>query len=345
MIDFHDPTELEQLRKQLRLDPHEVRLVRNAYYKRLRTPDEAIASLDESARQVFRESVQFETLTLEDRFDSSVDGATRLIFRTAAGHLIESVILRIATGRTTLCVSCQVGCAANCRFCATGQMGIARNLSCGEIVEQVVRASRILDDEGRRLRNVVFMGMGEPFHNEEHLYAALDVLHSPQAFARSARRTLVSTVGIPEAMIRCGREHPEVGIALSLHSARPEVRETLIPLSRRHTLDELHAALRELNSLQDHPVMIEYLMLAGLTDTDGDLVALRRYLDGLNVHVNLIPFNAIDEASDLIASEAARITEFAQELKDAGFTTTVRYSLGADVAAACGQLVQRANRA
>ena len=224
-------------------------------------------------------------------------------------------------------------------------MGIARNLSCGEIVEQVVRTSRLLDEEGRRLRNVVFMGMGEPFHNEQHLYAALDVLHSPRGFARSARRTLVSTVGIPEAMIRCGRERPDVGIALSLHSARPEIRETLIPLSRRHTLDELHEALRELNSLQDHPVMIEYLMLAGLTDTDDDLVALGRYLKGLNVHVNLIPFNAIDEASDLTATGGERIAEFAQHLKDAGFTTTVRYSLGADVAAACGQLVQRANRA
>ncbi len=160
VIDFHNTTELEQLRKQLRLDQQQIRMVRNAYYKRLRPPEEAIASLDEPARRVFRESVQFETLTLEDRFDSSVDGASRLIFRTAAGQLIETVILRIATGRTTLCVSCQVGCAAKCRFCATGQMGIARNLSCGEIVEQVVRASRILDAEGRRLRNVVFMGMG-----------------------------------------------------------------------------------------------------------------------------------------------------------------------------------------
>jgi 23S rRNA (adenine2503-C2)-methyltransferase len=183
--------------------------------------------------------------------------------------------------------------------------------------------------------------MGEPLHNEAEVHAALEVLLSPRRFGLSPARVLVSTVGIPDALVHCAERFPRVGLALSLHSARQGQRERLIPLARRYPLDLLRSALERVTALQQRPVMIEYLMLAGWNDTDQDLQALRDYLRGLPVHVNLIPFNAIDEAPGLCGTAPARRREFAAALAAAGFTVTVRYSLGADIAAACGQLVRR----
>jgi 23S rRNA (adenine2503-C2)-methyltransferase len=243
-------------------------------------------------------------------------------------------------------VSSQVGCAAACDFCATGKMGIAQNLTPAEILDQVVQARQALAVEGRTLRNLVFMGMGEPFHNEENLYATLDALTAPELFHQPPSRILVSTVGLPDAMIRCARRFPTIHLALSLHSAKQEARERIIPLARRYPLDELRQAIVELNRIQpaNTEVMIEYLMLAGVNDSLGDARELAAWLDGLRVHVNLIPFNAIEDAPHLHGSNRKTREAFGAHLKAAGFKTTIRYSLGADVAAACGQLVRKENR-
>jgi 23S rRNA (adenine2503-C2)-methyltransferase len=188
------------------------------------------------------------------------------------------------------------------------------------------------------------MGMGEPFHNEENLYAALDLLTAPQTFHFSPTKILVSTVGIADAMLRCGRRFPQVNLALSLHSVRQETRERLVPLAKRYPLDQLQAALRQLNSLQGKQVMIEYLMLANVNDSLAEAEELAEWLAGLNVHVNLIPYNAIDDAPHLVGTERGEREAFAAILKQAGIPTTIRYSLGADIAAACGQLVRKENR-
>lgn len=337
MTSIHDAAGLDRLRAACRLDPDAVRRLRNAFYKKHRPADAALEEIPEPARATFREAVAFHTLELHSLHDSRLDGATKLLFRTARGHLLETVILRIGTGRTTLCISSQVGCAAKCAFCATGRMGLAANLSRDEILDQVVQANALLREEGRAVRNVVFMGMGEPFHNTDAVHAALDVLLSPRCFGLPAGRVIVSTVGIPDGLTRTAATFPGLGLAVSLHSARQEERERLIPLARRYPLDRLRAAIAEVA----RPVMIEYLMLDGRTDTDADLEALRAFLAGLAVHVNLIPFNAIDDA-DLRGSPPERVRAFADALTAAGFLTTVRYSLGADIAAACGQLARRA---
>jgi 23S rRNA (adenine2503-C2)-methyltransferase len=237
-----------------------------------------------------------------------------------------------------------VGCAAACDFCATGKMGIAQNLSSAEILDQVVQTGQILAAEERRLHNIVFMGMGEPFHNEENLFETLDALTSPKMFNRSPGSILVSTVGVPEGMLRCAERFPKVNLALSLHSVNPEVRRELIPLTKKHSLNELQETLRELSRRQDMPVMIEYLMLAGKNDALDDASQLVEWLSGLDVHVNLIPYNEIEDAPHLTGTADEKIRTFATHLKDAGLTTTVRYSLGSDIAAACGQLVRKENR-
>jgi 23S rRNA (adenine2503-C2)-methyltransferase len=346
MISLFDLPAIERLRHSLRIEPHALRRIRNALLKHGRSDAEALAELPADVRAAFADQVQLHALKLHSRCDSGQDGATKLLFRTSTGMLIESVILRIATGRTTLCVSSQVGCAAACEFCATGKMGIARNLSPAEILDQLVQARQIASSEGRSIRNLVFMGMGEPFHNEESLYAALAALTAPELFHQPASRILVSTVGLPDAMIRAGRRFPEVHFALSLHSANQTTRERLIPLAARYPLDDLRRAVVELNRIQpaNTDVMIEYLMLAGVNDSPDDARELTAWLDSLRVHVNLIPYNPIDDAPHLACSDRPAREAFGAILKSASRKTTIRYSLGADIAAACGQLVRRENR-
>ncbi len=337
-ISIYDSPGLDRLQRELHIEPQQLRKLRIAVFKHFDGDERALVEFLAS------DQIALHPLTLDSRHDSQLDGATKLLFRTSAGMLIESVILRIATGRTTLCVSSQVGCAAACEFCATGKMGIAQNLSPAEICDQVLQAGQLLAPEGRAIRNIVFMGMGEPFHNEENLYAALELLTAPRTFHFSPAKILVSTVGIPEAMLRCVRRFPQVNLALSLHSVRQEQREKLIPLAKRFPLDQLHATLRHVNALQSKPVMIEYLMLASMNDSLTEAHELVAWLAGLNVHVNLIPYNAIDDAPHLVGTERTQREAFAAVLKQAGIPTTIRYSLGADIAAACGQLVRKENR-
>jgi 23S rRNA (adenine2503-C2)-methyltransferase len=337
-ISIFDAPSIERWQRTLRIDPQRLRPLRTALFKHFESDEQALAEFPAA------EQIALHPLTLDSRHDSQLDGATKLLFRTATGMLIESVILRIATGRTTLCVSSQVGCAAACDFCATGKMGIAQNLLAAEICDQVLQAGQMLASEGRVIRNIVFMGMGEPFHNEENLYAALEFLTSPRMFHFSPTKILVSSVGVADGMLRCVQRFPQVNLALSLHSVRQASRERLIPLAKRFPLDQLQATLRQINTLQSKPVMIEYLMLAGVNDSLEQARELVAWLGGLNVHVNLIPYNAIEDAPHLVGTDRGKRDAFATILKQAGIPTTIRYSLGADIAAACGQLVRKENR-
>lgn len=344
MPSIFDTSAIDELARELRMQPHKLKRLRNFFFKQSQGAERALAELEEVDRERFAAEVQFRTLELVSRHDSQIDGATKLIFRTAAGLLIESVILRLGTGRVALCLSSQVGCAAKCQFCATGKMGIARNLTAAEILDQVVQASELVQREGRRVRNLVFMGMGEPLHNEAELYPALEVLQSPACFNLSLNRVIVSTVGIPDAMVRCVERFPDVRMAVSLHSARPDVRRTLLPITERHSLSELREAMLEVARICNHEVMIEYLVLAGLNDTIEDVDALTEYLVDIPVHINLIPFNPIDDAPDLVGSSVEARQAFSDALKARGFPVTTRYSLGRDIEAACGQLIQKENR-
>ena len=256
-VSIYDAPGIDRLRSEMGLDPHVIRRMQTALFKKWLPVEDALTWFPQPQRQAVADHLQVESLQLHRRIDSAVDGATKLLFRTMGGLLLESVILRAETGRTTLCVSSQIGCAAACDFCATGKMGIAHNLSAHEILDQVLYAGRLVAAEGRRVRNIVFMGMGEPFHNEENTLDAIRVLTDPQYFHHSPTRILISTVGIPDAMIRFARRFTEVNLALSLHSVRQSVRENLIPLARRYPLTELQQAVRELNRIQTRPVMIE----------------------------------------------------------------------------------------
>jgi 23S rRNA (adenine2503-C2)-methyltransferase len=344
MLSIHDTAVVEAYARRLQIDRHCIRRLRNAFYKRQAEPRGALAELPDAARRDFSRDVEFHLLQLRARHDSRADGASKLAFESKRGLLIETVILRIASGRTSVCVSTQVGCAARCAFCATGTMGLADNLSAGEILDQVVQVNQQLRGEGRRVRNVAFMGMGEPFHNEAAVTQAIDVLASPGSFGLSPRHLLVSTVGIPEAMVRFARRFPQVGLALSLHCARQEIREQIMPLAKRYPLTALRDAAAAVTAIQGRPLMIEYLLLKEVNDSTADARHLSEFLKNLPVHVNLIPYNPIEGAAALRRTELAGRQAFATALRAAGLTVTLRYSLGADIDAACGQLVRRKSR-
>ena len=301
--------------------------------------------LEEGIRTQLEESIAFHSLSLQDRLDSEVDGATRLIFRQGRSLFLESVILRMNSGRTSLCVSCQIGCAAGCRFCATGQMRQAVDLSTDEILDQLVQANALLKAEDRRIRNIVFMGMGEPFHNEAAVAEAIERLTDPSGFNHPPMKILVSTVGVPDAMIRFAARFPKVNLALSLHSVDSKTRQKIIPIARRLPLPEIREALSQVEVLRGgSPLMIEYLLLDGVNDSDAEIEALIDWLKGLNVHINLIPFNKSDSSDSLRPTPPPRQRAIGETLKARGFSCTLRYSLGADIAAACGQLVTATNR-
>ncbi len=310
-------------------------------YKRGLPAKEAIAACAPREQAAIADRLMLRGLSEVRRQDSPSDGASKLALRTRSGLVFETVVLRIRSGRSAVCVSAQVGCAARCEFCATGHMATVRNLAADEIVEQVVLAAQILRAQGRRLRNVVFMGMGEPMHNRAAVEDAVARLIDPAWFALSPQHVLVSTVGVTGELRRFVERFPHVSLALSLHAARPEVRARLMPHLRQPSLAELRVTLRDIQELRQRPMMIEYLLLDGVNDGDEDLAALIDYCRDLDVHLNLIPYNPIANAAWLRPSPTVRQRAFASALKAAGFVVTTRFSLGRDIDAACGQLIER----
>lgn len=308
-------------------EPHRLKLFRNAFFKKALPLEECLEKAPELTGKF-----EFKSLELVERHDSKTDGATKLALRASDGHKIEAVVLRIASGRTSLCISSQVGCAADCQFCATGKLGFIRNLTAAEMLDQVLFAKRLLREEGRTLRNVVVMGMGEPLRNEENLFQCLEILRDPRFFNLSDNHLLVSTVGIPDAMLRFTERFPKIRLALSLHSARQEVRERIMPVAKFQTLEKLKTVFPALKEF-----MVEVLILKGVNDGPEDVAALIDFLRGTNAHINLIQFNPHPGAQFEPVSKEAR-EAFGDELKRAGFKVTLRYSLGDDIAAACGQL-------
>jgi 23S rRNA (adenine2503-C2)-methyltransferase len=342
---FHDELAVEQFRRLHRIDPDRIRRTRYAFYQLFDGFETAFARLGETEKAAALDHFGRTSLTVAERHHSNLDGSTKLVLQTEDGYRIETVVIRAETSRTAVCVSTQVGCKAGCPFCATARMKLHRNLNAYEIAEQVLLAAWEAKESGRRLRNVVFMGMGEPLHNEDNVYPALDMLMAPTAYRIPPRRITVSTVGIPDAMIRLADRFPGIQIALSLHSAIPEKRQKLVPWTRQITWEGLHDALREIANRprmfrEQGPVMIEHILIDDLNDGQEDAEALIEYLQGIPCIVNLIPYNPIPTIGGWESTPRQRRDIFWRKLRDAGIFTTIRYSMGSDVQAACGQLAQ-----
>src|SRR5256712_7421024 len=296
---------------------------------------EAMSDLPKDFRQELAGRVVVEMPELERQMPSA-DGSRKLVFALNGGSRISSVLMP-DDERITLCVSTQVGCGFACGFCLTGVMGLERNLTAGEIVGQVIAANRLVE-EGRRATHIVFMGMGEPLANYVALVKAIRILVDPKlGVGYSPRRITVSTVGLVPGIDKLGREDLKVNLAISLHATTDEVRSRLMPVNRSFDLAALLAAVKRYPLAARQRVFFEYVMLEDVNDALDDAQRLVRLLRGVKAKGNLIPFNDW-EGARFRRPPLARILAFQSILLDAGITTTVRWSKGEDIGAACGQL-------
>lgn len=263
------------------------------------------------------------------------DGETRkLLFHTQDGLPVETVVMPRRNEGWTVCVSSQVGCRVGCTFCRTGLMGLSRNLAAGEIVDQVRWARSLVPGE---VRNVVFMGMGEPLENLPAVQAAIRLLQAPQAYAISRQRTTISTSGHVPGLRALAAEGPRVHLAISLNATTDALRDEIMPINRRYPLADLMDAVASFPLERGGTVMIEYVLLAGVNDRDEDAARLRALLEGLPVKVNLIRYNPVPGLPyERPSLERARA--FREQLSGVGKGVLLRYSWGGGIAAACGQL-------
>lgn len=284
---------------------------------------------------------------LVEQFPSNLDvandvqsdhGATRKwVFRLSDGATIETVLMNY-DDRVTVCVSSQAGCAMGCSFCATGQAGFTRQLTVGEVVEQVMYAARNAGE--RRLSNVVFMGMGEPLANYNVTVEVLRRLHEHRGL--SARHLTVSTVGVAPAIERLAKEGMALTLAVSLHSANDLVRDDLVPLNRRYPLARLHEACQFWITTTGRRLSFEWALIDGVNDTDQAVEELARYASSLGAHVNLIPLNPTPGYL-VRGSTPERVRAFRDALVERGINATVRNTRGRSIDAACGQLAAVTN--
>jgi 23S rRNA (adenine2503-C2)-methyltransferase len=265
---------------------------------------------------------------------------TKKLYQLDGGHTVESVVMRYPR-RATLCISSQVGCPIGCPFCATGQGPFGRNLRAHEIVDQAVDAARLLASEGRRLSHVVFMGMGEPLANYVAVVEAVRRLADSAGLGISPRRVTVSTSGLVPRIDRLAAEDLPFTLAISLHAARDELRNVLVPINRRHPLGELVGAADRFARRTGRRVSYEWVLLAGVNDTERDARELGVLLRGRLAHVNLIPYNPVPGAP-YREPDAGAIARFVATVRAQGLNVTLRDTRGREQEAACGQLRARA---
>ncbi len=306
-------------------------LFRWLYQKKAETFDE-MTNLSMSLRQKLDLIAEIGHLQCINRQSSKETVATKYLFQLKDGYYIESVYI-YEQGRHTLCISSQAGCALNCSFCATGRLGFQRNLSAGEIVDQVIQVERDLQ---RELTNIVFMGMGEPLNNYDNAIKAATLINHNEGLAVGARRIVISTAGIVPAIYRFTKEEQRFRLAVSLNAAIQAKREKIMPVSKRFPLVELAEAMRAYSRKMREPVTIEYVLIQGFNDQPEDIAALKQLLKGMRCKLNIIPYN--ETAGKYRRPSVEQVDRFYKEAMDIGVPMYIRWSKGDDIDAACGQL-------
>jgi 23S rRNA (adenine2503-C2)-methyltransferase len=321
---------------------YRARQIADALWRSDATTTDEVRTLPASLRSALGKAFRFDTLTETDTRITDGGQTEKALHRLSDGAMVESVLMHFPGGRDrrerhTLCISSQAGCAVGCPFCATGELGFTRDLTSAEILDQVRHASRRLAQDGRRLTNVVFMGMGEPLLNLDAVLAAIEALADPRRIGLGARHITVSTSGVVPGIRRLTGMGPQFTLAVSLHAARDSLRDVLVPLNRRWPVADVVAAARDHARTTGRRITYEVTMIAGINDTDIDAQALVELLRGDLAHVNLIPMNPVAH-TPWQASPMEVIERFAGALRDAGISTTIRRNRGQEIGAACGQL-------
>ena len=327
-------SELPSLMKELGQPSFRAQQLTEWLYQRHASSYDEMTNLPAALRAALSERFPLTMPEIVNR-QVSRDGTRKYLIEFDDGIRVETVAIPSRGGdRLTVCFSTQAGCAIGCAFCATGREGFARNLTPGEIVDQVLIAQ---DDMGKRVTNVVGMGQGEPFLNYDNTMEALRILNNKKGLEIGARHISVSTCGILPGIERFSEEPEQFTLAVSLHAARQGVRDLLMPNVARFKLGNLKSALQEYIAKTNRRVTLEYIMIDGVNDADEDLKALQKFCANLLCHVNLIPINAI-EGSVFQPSEPETINRWLNAIQKKGTEATLRDSRGSDIDGACGQL-------
>lgn len=303
---------------------------------------EEMTDLSRDVRADLAERTTIGSLSIAE-IQTSKDGTRKLRLVTRDGQSIESVIIPDGE-KTTQCISSQVGCAVDCQFCATAKLGLKRNLDAGEIVDQVYLARQLLEElePGRKLTNLVYMGMGEPLHNYDNMIKSVRILCNDKGAKLGQRRVTVSTSGLVPKLEKLGKEDVRPNLAVSLNAPNDEIRDQVMPINRKWNIAKLLDALRAYPLEQRRRITFEYVLLAGINDSLRDASQLAKLLRGFRCKVNIIPYNPHPEAPYQRPSDAV-VEAFQMECKRLGLPTYLRRPRGDDIDAACGQLANRSN--
>jgi len=330
--------ELESFFAEQRQKPFRARQVLQWMHQRGVTDFDLMTDLSKSLRTRLKLLAKVEVPTAISE-NLSADGTVKWLFESGSGQAVETVFIP-ESGRGTLCISSQVGCALDCAFCATGAQGFNRNLRSAEIIGQVWHANRVLPLRASgepAVTNIVFMGMGEPLANYRNVLSVLDLLLSDYAYGLSRRRVTISTSGLIPNIERLG-DDCNVSLAVSLHATNDELRDRLVPINKVHRVDELlESCWRYAAKHSNRFITFEYVMLKDVNDSPAHADELYGLLHDRPAKVNLIPFNSF-EGNEFTRSERARIAEFQNRLRQKGLVVTTRKTRGEDINAACGQL-------
>lgn len=318
-------------------------LVKWMYLKRI-SDFEAMTDFGRKLRRKLEEQAFIGELNLVRRQVCGRGDTEKFLFSLSDGNLVESVLMsyedHLGPSRLTACISTQVGCAMGCGFCATSQGGLVRNLTAGEIVDQIVQMQKNIDGSQRRIANIVYMGMGEPFLNYENVMKSLGILNDPEGIAVGMRHMALSTCGVVPGIVRLAGEGIQVKLAVSLHSPFDSVRSRLMPINGKYPISALLESLRFYQRETGRRVTFEYALIRGVNDRPCDSERLAELLEGLTSFINMIPLNPV-AGSGMERSPEKNIRRFQEYLVSRGIRATVRKERGVDIDAACGQLRKR----
>ncbi len=292
-----------------------------------------MTDLSKELRQKLEENAEIKKLSILEIQNSIKDGTKKYLFGMDDGNSIESVFMKYKHGNTA-CSSSQAGCKMGCSFCASAINGLQRNLTAGELIDQILSIEK---DTGEKIGNIVVMGTGEPLDNYENLSKFIENVHDKDGLFLGLRNITISTCGLIPKMMEFAKDFPQVNLAISLHAPNDNIRNKIMPVSKRFPMDDLMNACNQYIAMTGRRITFEYALIKGVNDSErnaGDLVARLR---GMNCHVNLIPLNRVEETG-LAGTDRSNAERFMEHLEKRGIQVTIRRELGSDIDAACGQL-------
>ena len=325
--------ELTEFVKELGEKPFRAKQLYQWMHVKLAPSLDDMTNLSKAFRERLKENAHYTSLETVEMFESGIDGTRKYLFGLGDGNIIESVLMRYKHGNS-VCISSQVGCRMGCRFCASTLDGLERNLTAGEMLDQIYR---IQMSTGERVSNVVVMGSGEPMDNYDNLIRFIHLLSDENGLNISQRNITVSTCGIVPGIKKLCEEGLSITLALSLHAPNDEVRKTLMPVANKYSLSEVLPACKEYFEKTGRRLTFEYSLVQGVNDNLEEAKKLAALLKDMHGHVNLIPVNPIKER-DYKQSNKEAIEEFKSYLEKKGINVTVRREMGRDIGGACGQL-------